>query len=63
MQWNRGINYRYNGKHIPIYKCIKLTCCTPEIYSVIRQLYFNKKCPVYVSQFYFSNVKNKRANC
>ena len=43
MQWNRGINYRYNGKHIPIYKCIKFTCCTHYIHTKLCVKYISIK--------------------
>ena len=43
MSCDRGTNFCYNDNHITIYKCIKLTCCTFYIYSVICQIYLNKK--------------------
>lgn len=36
MQCDRGINYRYNGNHIIMYKCIKLTCCTTSMYTLLH---------------------------
>ena len=42
MWCDRGDNYHYNDNHITIYKCIKLTYCTPQVYTIC-QIRFNLK--------------------
>lgn len=39
MLHERGAGYHYNGNHITIYKCIKLTCGTLQIHTVVYVKY------------------------
>lgn len=48
---DRGDNYCYNDKHITTYKCTKLACCTPKIYTMLYVKYISIKKEIFVLEF------------